>query len=200
MQADRSQIDKFIEGLERTAYERGCADTRAKFERILRDIQNRIAPLLAEAAIADAVSGMTVEDILPTQREPRAGSDQARVLDAIRQSPGQRGVDVIKSLQGSVEERTARTALHRLKKKGSIYQMDGKWFPVEPPKLQRASPKADPQWRRGRVVYCGGLIIRWGRPSESSPVGSNPTASAQIPAESRQHPLVQRHNRRCRCR
>jgi hypothetical protein len=81
---------------------------------------------------------------LKEPREPRDGSDQSKVLTTIRQHPGMRGVDVVKALDGEVEERTVRTALHRLRRGNAIVQKEGKWHPVpiEVPQNNESQPPA----------------------------------------------------------
>lgn len=67
-----------------------------------------------------------------TGPEPRGGSDQAAVLSDIRAHPGSKGVDIVRRLEAKgIKERTIRTAIHRLKKRGAIIQQMGKWCPVD---------------------------------------------------------------------
>jgi hypothetical protein len=64
-------------------------------------------------------------------RLPRGGSDQDSVLQTVRNDPGLRGVDIVSKLTGSVHERTVRTSLHRLKRRGLIEPRSGKWWPKD---------------------------------------------------------------------
>lgn len=130
--ADRSKLDTFIAEIEAAAYQRGVADTWAKMTFQIHKFVNEFNEL---EAVDLGESSFTVEPVshpedIDRTREPREGSDQARVLMAIRETPGVRGVDIVNGLAGSVEERTVRTALHRLKKREAIFQQEGKWFPA----------------------------------------------------------------------
>lgn len=64
----------------------------------------------------------------------RPGTDQARVLNAVRTWPGNKGFQIRTLLAGTghvIQERTLRTSLRRLsKKRGLIEQReDGTWHP-----------------------------------------------------------------------
>jgi hypothetical protein len=65
---------------------------------------------------------------------PRSNSGQARVLRIIQQFPGSRGFQiVVRSAETgrAINERTVRTALARLKKRGNIeMREDGGWYPI----------------------------------------------------------------------
>lgn len=70
------------------------------------------------------------------QRKARGRRAQAPklVVSVLEQSPGLRGVDIVKKIQEqgtAVHERTIRTALRRLKKAGVIAQREGKWYREE---------------------------------------------------------------------
>ena len=56
------------------------------------------------------------------------------VLSSILRRPGQRGVEIVTALRAAghdANERTVRTALHRLKVALKIKVEDGKWYPVD---------------------------------------------------------------------
>jgi hypothetical protein len=76
-------------------------------------------------------SSQTVHSSPPSGRAPREGSDQDAVLQLIRQSPGLRGVEIAKRLSDKIQERTVRTALHRLKVRGLIEPREGVWWPKD---------------------------------------------------------------------
>jgi hypothetical protein len=68
-------------------------------------------------------------------RQLRENSDQMRVLQAIRTTPGMRGVEILHSLKTAgppVHERTLRTALARLKQRSFIEQREGLWYAMRP--------------------------------------------------------------------
>jgi len=134
---DRTKLDAFIAEIEAAAYQRGVDDTLAKvktqigklqgeMERIFRDEFTKLAA--ADAPIAqDAAHD---PDFFDHNSEPREGSDQAKVLGVIRLQPGLRGTDIVKALGGNVHERTVRTSLHRLKRRGAIVKSGDTWLPA----------------------------------------------------------------------
>src|SRR5207253_95134 len=57
------------------------------------------------------------------------------VEDCINAAPGQKGVDVVKAAQlidASINERTVRTCLRRLRLSKKIWQRNGLWYPKSP--------------------------------------------------------------------
>lgn len=94
---------------------------------VRRDISEQIARTTAERLVDG--------DTRPHGHRISAGRD---VLSAIKQRPGMRGVEVV-ALIGTLQERTVRTALHRLKMAGDIRTDNGRWFPNTP-----AAPAAAP--------------------------------------------------------
>lgn len=72
-------------------------------------------------------------DFFDGSREPRKGSDQAKVLGVIRLQLGLRGTDIVKVLGGSVHERTVRTSLHGLNARGAIQKSGDTWIPTPAP-------------------------------------------------------------------
>ena len=129
---DRSKLDAYIAELEAAAYRRGVADTWAKIGATVQDFVSEIKSLEAGDAVFPWSDNAQTAPLSNEERilEPREGSDQARVLLTIREGNGMRGVDIVNKLAGEVEERTVRTALFRLKKRGAIIQKEGKWYPV----------------------------------------------------------------------
>jgi hypothetical protein len=68
----------------------------------------------------------------PTDDPVRSDSDMAIVLEVIRKHPGLSGIEIVRMLDDEVNERTVRTALHRLRHaKKLIENQDGKWFPLK---------------------------------------------------------------------
>jgi hypothetical protein len=116
---DRSRLDAIVSELEDAAYKRGLDD--------------------ALRAITEAVARL--RDVNPISPQPhkttprlRAGSDMDRVLEAVKRKPGLRGIELVSVLEENgtpVEERTLRTALHRLKVRGFLENRETRWFPAE---------------------------------------------------------------------
>lgn len=71
---------------------------------------------------------------LPTLAPPKHLTAAELVAVFISQFPGARGVDIANHFaenpSASIPERTIRTALHRLKKAGSITIEEGRWYPA----------------------------------------------------------------------
>lgn len=146
--ADRAKLDEYIAELEAAAYARGVEDGRAQMRSVVEEmhamVRERVSDLKADVEkLQGRLSSELTEKVTEfvdaevrrrtaasteAFREPREGSDEAKVLEVIRAEPGGRGVDVVNKLAPAVEERTVRTSLHRLKKKGAIFQEEGKWF------------------------------------------------------------------------
>ncbi|MBB1089866.1 hypothetical protein HUU61_01050 [Rhodopseudomonas palustris] len=130
----RSKLDEYIGELEAAAYERGKRDAWSEIASTvgsIRDLLDAMGPRKERKSPAGSLIDLVEGFGGTSQREPRDGSDQAKVLALIREMQGLRGVDIVKSLEGQVEERTVRTALHRLKRRELIDQRNGLWFPVE---------------------------------------------------------------------
>ncbi|MBR0973664.1 hypothetical protein [Bradyrhizobium japonicum] len=135
---DRSKLDAFISEIEAAAYQRGVDDTWAKVRERAEKLQREMAQFLLqhdEDAITDEPEGAEESahdpDFFDGSSEPREGSDQAKVLGVIRLQPGLRGTDIVKALGGNVHERTVRTSLHRLKRRGAIMKAGETWIPVQ---------------------------------------------------------------------
>jgi hypothetical protein len=131
--ADRNKLETFIAEIEADAYQRGVADTWAKFSGHVDDFISKIKQLQTKVGIPNfTASASPSPNDVDRFREPREGSDQARVLAAIRLGDGMRGIDIVNKLAGEVEARTVRTALFRLKTRKAIFQKEGKWYPTVP--------------------------------------------------------------------
>jgi hypothetical protein len=120
-------------------YMSGQIDARKHILDEFRKLIDRLAAETVDATLGETLVRVTAHiDGKPIGdrgmgslgRPPRSGSDQDHVLQVIRTEPGLRGVDVALRLAGSVQERTVRTSLHRLKKRTLIESHDGKWWPV----------------------------------------------------------------------
>ncbi|HML07755.1 MAG TPA: hypothetical protein VK430_06455 [Xanthobacteraceae bacterium] len=64
---------------------------------------------------------------------PPPGTDAFRVLKAIREKPGHRGMEVRKIAEGDgkpLHVKTLRTSLARLRDRGFIRQEEGRWYPA----------------------------------------------------------------------
>lgn len=115
----RSKIQLLIAEVERGAYQRGVEDT-------VRAIQQALAKLSTPATGKQLeVKGKSKDFVV------RPNSNSAFVLDVIRIHPGQRGADLHRLVSASgrpVNERTMRTALLRLNRRGVIEQREGRWY------------------------------------------------------------------------
>lgn len=128
---DRSKLDSFITDIETAAYARGVEDTLARIKAAIAAVEvSAIGSVLManEAAQYRSTSPSAAEP--HPNPEPRQGSDQLRVLTAIRLNPGSRGIEIVNFLGSQVHERTVRTSLHRLRKRGAIIREGDKWFPA----------------------------------------------------------------------
>ena len=122
--ATMESVTEAIRKGEERAYERGYAVGRIEaIEEFKKFIFQR----------EGATAKKTLEMPIPTnaKRPPRAGSDLDNVLQLIHSKPGLRGVDIAKQLSPNVNERTVRTALHRLKVRGLIEPREGFWWPKD---------------------------------------------------------------------
>jgi hypothetical protein len=139
VEAKLADIAVFIEEAEKAAYARGFQDALDKMAAERQDITDKLTALSLQIkeAIAGAYhfKGSPAELIVSrhqkvaNKQEPKEGSDQAQVLNDIREHPGSRGFEVVKRLEGRVHERTIRTSIHRLKMRGAISKQGDKWFP-----------------------------------------------------------------------
>lgn len=156
----RSKVQQALSELEDAAYQRGIQDERKRLEPVIQKLRNMLAELEFEPQFklgdpSDLLGPQPPQPTLPHNtrvlryrsatyhprhladpadppQPPRAGSDQDRVLQDIKDNPGSRGVDIVNRLHNQVEERTVRTALHRLHHtKNLITNIDGVWFTTE---------------------------------------------------------------------
>jgi hypothetical protein len=135
----RSSFSKIAEQIEKDGYERGY---RQGIKDARRSMGGALDDLLKTPADSELEASLPLLPDDPVQIEKRVAGEalgnkksaEARVLDAIVLVPGQRGAEVVSLLEATgepIKERTVRTALFRLKKSGSIGQIDGRWFPSQ---------------------------------------------------------------------
>jgi hypothetical protein len=115
-------IDKIADERERTAYQRGWSDCRAQV-----------------VAVTASMPGIALQPQVPESyyRTPERPIIDV-VHDLIKASPGLRGTAIVDAMMmGNPKknrksmDRTTRTALMRLKKRGAIFSDGGVWFPIE---------------------------------------------------------------------
>jgi hypothetical protein len=124
------EISKIVKNASREAYARGWQDA---LDAVAKAAQSIKPP---DSENAEAKPGNEIA-IVPRSIVPRTNGRPASkaiqvVEDCIAQSPGKKGVDVIKAAQmvdPAINERTARTCLHRLKLSKKIWQRNGLWYP-----------------------------------------------------------------------
>jgi hypothetical protein len=162
--ADRSKLEAYIAELEAAAEQRGAERERARLQPLFDQLAE-IAAQLAGDSPADNPKGSGSFGMTYLRRRsgsdydadgvaslPREGSDQASVLADIHAHPGSRGVDIVNRLK-DVEERTIRTALHRLKTKGLIVNIDGVWFHKDADFLSNRSSEGEE--KEGQPTFLG---------------------------------------------
>lgn len=127
-QVDQKAI-QFISELEARAYQRGVDDTVAAITTAIQSVRDGIA----SEQVEQPTEIQRALKILKRTRKTRENSVQAQVLKAVQEAPGNRGIGLIRYLATKniiVNERTVRTALRRLKKRGVIYMnAEGDWYP-----------------------------------------------------------------------
>lgn len=119
-----SKIRPVIEEIERAAYQRGVNDTLARIMAIAKPNGTAVMQQpLSFSASAPTASKRPMIDV---------------VRELIRTSPGLRGTAIVDAVSvGNPQkerksiDRTTRTALMRLKKRGLIESRSGAWFPKE---------------------------------------------------------------------
>lgn len=117
--ADAESILKEVKRLEKEAYQRGWDDA--------------VARILAAASKDIPVS------LLPTMDSARPKPDIPMIElihDIIKKHPGLRGASIFRRVVARIPgsdfktvDRTGRTSLSRLKKRGRIGQINKKWYP-----------------------------------------------------------------------
>jgi len=110
------------------AYQQGWSDA-------MEAIGKTVANAVAAAQLAPPQSPNNgVLPLFPPQTKVspfRQGSDMGKLFDYMKVNQGLTGANLIKGMQASginIEERTARTALHRMKNRGYAINEGGRWF------------------------------------------------------------------------
>jgi hypothetical protein len=118
----KDQIARLVQDAEEAAYKRGWEDALAAMRRATDAVAQHIIPAAFQAHVSAE----------PRRTGRPASAAIGVVEDCINQSPGKKGVDVVKAAQlidPSIPERTVRTALRRLKIQKKIWQRNGLWYP-----------------------------------------------------------------------
>jgi hypothetical protein len=121
------EISKIVKAAAREAYARGWQDA---IDAIAKAAQGAKPPDSDNAGTVEK-PGLVINIVPRTNGRPASRAIQV-VEDCISQSPGKKGVDVVKAAQlvdPTINERTARTCLRRLKIKKKIWQRNGLWYP-----------------------------------------------------------------------
>ncbi len=113
------------------ALEKDYADLKCKADNLLQTIN-----LLREkAGMPRRPGGWNPTGVTNTTASGavrmRKNSDQMRVLETIRKTPGLRGIEIVRAIEMAghiIHERTVRTALSRLTRIGMIEQREGGWY------------------------------------------------------------------------
>ncbi len=126
------EISKIIKVASRDAYARGWQDAMDAVAKAAQGMK----PVDSVSAETPAKPGAQITIVPRTNGRPASKTIQV-VEDCITQSPGKKGVDVVKAAQmvdPSINERTARTCLRRLKISKKIWQRNGLWYPKPRPR------------------------------------------------------------------
>jgi hypothetical protein len=121
------EISKIVKAASRDAYARGWQDA---LDAVAKAAQG-MRPPDSDIAGTAVKPGPALTIVPRTNGRPASKAIQV-IEDCINQSPGKKGVDVIKSAQlvdPAINERTARTCLRRLKISKKIWQRAGLWYP-----------------------------------------------------------------------
>src|SRR5437879_5045054 len=114
------EISKIVKAASRDAYARGWQDA---LDAVAKAAQG-VKPPDSDNAGSEVKPGVVITIVPRTNGRPASKAIQI-VEDCITQSPGRKGVDVVKAAQlvdPTINERTARTCLRRLKIKRKIWQ------------------------------------------------------------------------------
>jgi hypothetical protein len=115
------EISKIVKAASRDAYALGWQDA---LDAVAKAAQSMKPPDSAKPSVEITI-------VPRTNGRPASKAIQV-VEDCVTQSPGNKGVDVIKAAQlvdPTINERTARTCLRRLKISKKIWQRNGLWYP-----------------------------------------------------------------------
>jgi hypothetical protein len=121
------EISKIVKAAARDAYARGWQDAMDAVAKTAHGMR----PPESDLAESAEKPGLTISIVPRTNGRPASKAIQV-VEDCVFQSPGKKGVEVIKAAQlidPAINERTARTCLRRLKINKKIWQRSGLWYP-----------------------------------------------------------------------
>jgi hypothetical protein len=129
MSDPRDEISKIIESAESAAYARGWKDG---VEAVTAAALRMRAPLRSDDSSVTPVKP-GVEIVITPRPSGRPPSKAIQVVeDCIAAAPGMKGVQVVKAAQlvdSSINERTVRTCLRRLRLHKTIWQRNNLWYP-----------------------------------------------------------------------
>jgi hypothetical protein len=121
------EISKIVKAASRDAYALGWRDA---IDAMAKAAQGMKPPDSGSAGGTEK-PGAEIRIVPRTNGRPASKAIQI-VEDCISQSPGKKGVEVVKAAQlvdPAINERTARTCLRRLKLNKKIWQRNGLWYP-----------------------------------------------------------------------
>lgn len=134
------EISKIVKAASRDAYARGWQDAMDAVAKAAQGMKPR------DSGVVEAVAKPTAEITIVPRTNGRPASKAIQVVeDCITQSPGKKGVDVVKAAQmvdPAINERTARTCLRRLKLNKKIWQRNGLWYPKPKPRPENENEEA----------------------------------------------------------
>jgi hypothetical protein len=134
------EISKIVKNASRDAYARGWQDA---LDAVAKAAQS-MKPL--DSGSAEAAAKPSAEIAITPRTNGRPPSKAIQVVeDCITQSPGKKGVEVVKDAQmvdPAINERTARTCLRRLKMNKKIWQRNGLWYPKPKPRVENENEEA----------------------------------------------------------
>jgi hypothetical protein len=134
------EISKIVKAASRDAYARGWQDALDAVAKAAHDIKPPDSDIAGSAVKPD----LAITIVPRTNGRPASKAIQV-VEDCITQSPGKKGVEVIKAAQlvdPAINERTARTCLRRLKISKKIWQRNGLWYPKPRPRPENENEEA----------------------------------------------------------
>ncbi len=115
---------RLVEALQKEAYRNGWNDAVASI----------VAAASKEPGAARPTPATTKRNVRPKGGMPAIGV----IFGIIKEKPGLRGIDIFKEAVRRIHgadlktmDRTGRTALSRLRKRGMIRTREKKWYPVE---------------------------------------------------------------------
>jgi hypothetical protein len=126
-------LASLVSEIEQTAYQRGYADgLRAAASAIKKLRHPHQNGTVTDEPATEEASPLALDSPSPKPKL-RENSDQFRVLQAIRNQAGMRGIEIVRAITAAghnIHERTVRTALSRLKG-AYIEQREDRWYEIE---------------------------------------------------------------------